>query len=72
MGMFPNSSRKSVPPSAAPHDKPFDEAVGELERSLLRNALERARFNQRKAAQLLGLTYHQFRGVYRKHRKGLA
>jgi psp operon transcriptional activator len=52
-------------------DKPFEQAVRELEFSLLRNALERAKFNQRKAAHLLGLTYHQFRGIYRKHKEGL-
>ncbi|NIA16434.1 MAG: phage shock protein operon transcriptional activator [Nitrospiraceae bacterium] len=46
---------------------PFEEAVQELELSLLRTALNRARFNQRKAAELLGLTYHQFRGHYRKY-----
>ena len=31
-------------------------------------ALECARFNQRKAADLLGLTYHRFRGHHRKYR----
>ena len=48
--------------------RPFEEAVEEFEVRLLRQALDRARFNQRKAAQLLGLTYHQFRGHYRKYR----
>ena len=49
-------------------DKPFQEAVTEFELRLLRNALERANFNQKRAAELLGLTYHQFRGYYRKYR----
>lgn len=34
---------------------------------LLKQALEQARFNQRKAASLLGLTYHQLRGMLKKH-----
>jgi psp operon transcriptional activator len=51
--------------------KPFKEAVADLEAQLLRKALERARFNQRQAARLLGLTYDQFRGYYRKHRGSL-
>jgi psp operon transcriptional activator len=32
----------------------------------LRAALEKARFNQRLAADMLGLSYHQFRGKLRK------
>jgi psp operon transcriptional activator len=50
-------------------DKPLTEAVQELEVRLLRQALEEARYNQRKAAQLLGLSYHQFRTLYRKYRE---
>lgn len=47
--------------------KPFKEAVRTLEVCLLRQALERTKYNQRKACRLLGLTYHQFRGLYRKY-----
>ncbi|WP_461209185.1 phage shock protein operon transcriptional activator [Desulfocurvus sp. DL9XJH121] len=43
------------------------DAVLLLERDMLRNALTAARHNQKKAAGILGLTYHQFRGLYRKH-----
>ena len=39
----------------------------DTEREFLVAALERARFNQRLAADLLGLSYHQFRGKLRKH-----
>ncbi len=39
----------------------------EIEREYIETALERARFNQRVAANLLGLTYHQLRGKIRKH-----
>lgn len=37
------------------------------ELTLLEQALAKARFNQRKAAELLGLTYHQLRGLLKKH-----
>jgi psp operon transcriptional activator len=59
----------SVPVSVAPIslDRPFNELVEAYEQRLLGTALEQARFNQRKAATLLGLTYHQFRGLYRKY-----
>lgn len=52
-------------------ERPFNESVELFEQQLLRAGLEAARFNQRKAADLLGLTYHQFRGLYRKHGKSL-
>nr|CBX71555.1 hypothetical protein YEW_AW04570 [Yersinia enterocolitica W22703] len=37
------------------------------EYQILKQALAQARFNQRKAASLLGLTYHQLRGILKKH-----
>jgi len=51
--------------------RPFTESVEEFERRLMRLALEESRFNQRKAATILGLTYHQFRGLYRKYAAAL-
>lgn len=42
--------------------------VDETEKDLLAAGLEKARFNQRVAAELLGLSYHQLRGKIRKHR----
>ena len=50
-------------------DKPLREAVRGLQTRLLRRALRKTKYNQRKAAQALGLTYHQFRGLYRKYRE---
>jgi psp operon transcriptional activator len=38
----------------------------DMEADLLETALEKARYNQRMAADLLGLSYHQFRGKLRK------
>ncbi len=49
-------------------DKCLKPAVRELEVRLLQHALKRNKYNQRKAARALGLTYHQFRGLYRKYR----
>ena len=37
------------------------------ENDLLQQALQQARFNQKKAAELLGLTYHQLRALLKKH-----
>jgi psp operon transcriptional activator len=33
------------------------------------NALRESKYNQRKAAERLGMTYHQFRGLYRQYQK---
>lgn len=46
---------------------PFKEAVGSLEVYLINRAMEACRYNQKQAAQKLGLTYDQFRGMRRKH-----
>lgn len=56
------------PVSAAPRlPADFEREVARFETGLLREALENARFNQRRAAELLGLSYHQFRGQLRKY-----
>jgi psp operon transcriptional activator len=47
--------------------KPFTESVETLKIQLLKNALKKTKYNQRAAAKILGLTYHQFRGLYRKY-----
>ncbi len=69
----------SPPPAPAPRQDPpghppvpplpasFPAALAVFEQTMLRNALAAARNNQRRAAGLLGLTYHAFRGLYRKH-----
>lgn len=43
------------------------QAVEELEKTMLHQALTACRFNQRKAAAYLDLTYDQFRGKIRKY-----
>jgi psp operon transcriptional activator len=47
-------------------------AVENLEVQLLQEALEESRYNQRKASAMLGLTYHQFRGMLRKYKARLS
>ncbi|MEQ1439942.1 phage shock protein operon transcriptional activator [Fontimonas sp. SYSU GA230001] len=46
----------------------FEAAVAAFETGLLRRALGEARFSQKRAAELLGLSYHQLRGLLRKYR----
>ncbi len=45
----------------------FKQHIADYEISLLEQAMQEAKHNQRKAADLLGLTYHQFRGYLKKY-----
>jgi psp operon transcriptional activator len=69
----PTVSKKTSAPEMAPAEpnywlgQPLKAAVWELKIKMLEKALEKAKYNQRKAARILGLTYHQFRGLYRKY-----
>ena len=49
----------------------FNESVRQHEITLLKQSLEQAKYNQKHAAKLLSLTYHQFRGLYRKYQDEL-
>ncbi|KAF0094591.1 MAG: psp operon transcriptional activator [Puniceicoccaceae bacterium 5H] len=64
-----------VPPTAAaapgPDRRPLPERMRELELDALQTALAETQYHQRKAAELLGLSYHQFRGLYRKYQEVL-
>lgn len=69
---LPPSRRKDTVRPRAPRRPPLlptnlPERIEQTERELLSAALEKARFNQKIAADLLGLTYHQLRGKMRKH-----
>lgn len=46
-------------------------AIASLEVAMLKAALSECHYHQRKAADRLGITYHQFRGLYRKHAEAL-
>ena len=52
-----------------PYALPLDikKTVQELEIDLINRAMAAAKFNQRRAAEQLGLTYHQFRGYLKKY-----
>jgi psp operon transcriptional activator len=58
-----------VSPTTNLLNTPLKEAIWELKVRMLERALEQAKYNQKKAAAILGLTYHQFRGLYRLYRK---
>jgi psp operon transcriptional activator len=56
-------------PTTTAMSLPLDlkQAVAEVEINLLKQAMQQSQYNQRKAAQLLALSYHQFRGMLRKY-----
>ncbi len=45
----------------------FKDHIQNTEIELLQNALRKNRFNQKKTAEFLGMTYHQLRGYLRKY-----
>jgi psp operon transcriptional activator len=46
----------------------LSEAVWNLKVGLLEKAMTKVNYNQTEAARILGLSYHQFRGLYRKYK----
>lgn len=67
-GLAP-SPVEAAPNGQQAHNLPLDlkGAVAEYEINLLKQAMQQSQYNQRKAAQLLALSYHQFRGMLRKY-----
>ena len=61
----PKNSVKPTSQDDPPAD--FKKACHEQQVRWLSAALQKAKFNQKEAAKLLGLTYHQFRAQLRKH-----
>jgi psp operon transcriptional activator len=67
-------SIKTPSPEMAPADpnvwlsQPLKAAVWELKVKMLETALRKTKYNQKKAARILGLSYHQFRGLYRQYK----
>lgn len=62
---------RTVSTNESASSMPFTQAVQEFECRLLANGLRATRYNQKQAAERLGLTYHQFRGLYRKYEERL-
>ncbi len=60
------ADRPSTPPRAPLLPADLTQRLIDTEVNLLHAALAKAHFNQRLAADLLGLSYHQFRGKLRK------
>lgn len=69
----PSQANESLSPAVPSDliDMPLKEAVKNLEIRMLKSALESTRYNQRKAARKLGLTYDQVRGLLKKHAAAL-
>jgi psp operon transcriptional activator len=63
----PSSPAPAAPQLPATVGDGFREKVDFYERALLQTALGEARFNQKQAASALGLSYHQLRGLLKKH-----
>lgn len=65
------SDRAARPPLSSFVKKPLPvdlkETVAQVEVELISRAMDRCKYNQRKAAEFLGLTYDQLRGYLRKH-----
>ena len=62
-----SSDKTGLPAYQLPVNLP--DLLAETERSLLQQALTQTRYRQREAAVLLGLSYDQFRGLYRRHQE---
>lgn len=62
-----STSKVELPVTLSSGSVSLTKAVRDLELALLNQALKEAKYNQRKAAQLLKITYHQFRTLYRKY-----
>ena len=65
----PAAASSAASASPAPPILPMNlkQAVRDCEVAAIRQALDAAKHNQRKAGELLGLTYHQFRGYLKKY-----
>lgn len=64
-GLHPSSSHFALPDLNDNCD--FKQLTQDFEVKMLRCALEKAQFNQKKTAEKLGLTYHQLRGYLKKY-----
>jgi len=64
-----NQSIKDQPETAELPHEPYDFklAVQDDEKRRIKSAMELCRFNQKKTAEFLGMTYHQLRGYLRKY-----
>ena len=63
------SGAKNKPEPLSLPDKPYDlkQSIQDEEIRRIKSAMELCRFNQKKTAEFLGMTYHQLRGYLRKY-----
>ena len=69
---MPENGNKPISEPFSPLDEnnfPIDlkQSMAETEVKLINKALEISQFNQKKCAEMLGLTYHQLRGYLKKY-----
>ena len=60
-------SPKSAEPNRHSFPLDFKQTVQDYEIDLIRKALSASQFNQKKTAEMLGVTYHQLRGYMKKY-----
>lgn len=65
-GMVTAAAPTASPPPLAASGASLDEHIEEIERRAIREALEKARYNKTKAAELLGMTFRQLRYKVKK------
>ena len=58
---------KPEPPKFPNEPYDFKQDIQDEEKRRIKNAMELCRFNQKKTAEFLGMTYHQLRGYLRKY-----
>jgi psp operon transcriptional activator len=65
----PTPLKEEVSSSLRSFNFPMDlkNTMSELEIEILKSALEKSQYNQKKCAELIGLTYHQLRGYLKKY-----
>ena len=65
----PGQASSGAEAVSSPGDGPYDfkQHMQDLEVKLISEALEQCRYNQKKTAEHLGMTYHQLRGYLRKY-----
>jgi psp operon transcriptional activator len=65
-GSKPGSEKQDAPKLP---NKPYDfkQEIQDEEKRRIKDAMKSCRFNQKKTAEFLGMTYHQLRGYLRKY-----
>ncbi|MCC5841711.1 MAG: phage shock protein operon transcriptional activator [Opitutales bacterium] len=67
----PLPTERGAPAAFQAGKESLPDAIARIELEALQSALRTCKFHQGEAAEFLGLTYHQFRGLYRKHKEAL-